>query len=653
MVASHTYDKADRLTSLTNAKGGTTVSSYTYTYDANGNRESQVEKNGGTTETTTYTYDDLDRLATITYPVDATYTNGRVVEYGYDGVGNRTREMEKDATLVLLADKQGVFDNVNRLTTLTDLVTPANSTTFTWDKNGNQTSKTVGAGTPTDYRYDTRDKLVETAVGLSILGRFQYCYDGKRIKKIGEDGIRQYVYDQTSLLAEYDNTGIQKAKYDYGSDRLISLTRADEGRRYFQLDGLRSVVNLTSDSGSTVASYHLDPWGNFRFPTELDSSKNRFAFTGHIWDEETGLYHAKARYFDPKLGRFLTQDSFLGQIDNPPSLHRYLYASANPTTYVDPTGHFTQLVQAWQSVDQLNKLADVVEKQAATSNPAGGNSGTWWGQALNFAEHYKSKVGVALMRLPGQVRETGLNVLTPGGAEGVRTGRPEPNRGPYADLQAEALRGAADPENSIGLRASFATTAVISQPAVALEQGVLKPIERGVGHSEKIAVHTIQAHDSLRSGDVVGAAIQAAEAGNETLQAFNALASPILLGEGIRVTSANIGPLGAPRSETALTPYNPEFAAQQLLGRPPTTPGGRQIYVHAAGRMTNPPAGRATMTVEEVDLVLDTATKVRKITPHKEGITVTVQRPDLPGKPQVVVDSETGKRVLNVIKQDK
>jgi len=126
-----------------------------------------------------------------------------------------------------------------------------------------------------------------------------------------------------------------------GSDRLISLTRTDEGRRYFSLDGLRSVVNLTDDSGSAVASYHLDAWGNFRFPTELDSSRNRFAFTGHIWDPETGLYNAKARYFDPKLGRFLTQDSFLGTQDNPPSLHRYLYGYANPLRYVDPTGHQT------------------------------------------------------------------------------------------------------------------------------------------------------------------------------------------------------------------------------------------------------------------------------------------------------------------------
>ena len=48
-----------------------------------------------------------------------------------------------------------------------------------------------------------------------------------------------------------------------------------------------------------------------------------------------------ARYFDPKLGRFLTQDSYLGQIDDPPSLHRYLYANANPTFFTDPTGQYS------------------------------------------------------------------------------------------------------------------------------------------------------------------------------------------------------------------------------------------------------------------------------------------------------------------------
>jgi len=342
VVATHLYDKADRLTSLAHMKDAAAISSYVYGYDPNGNRLSQVETNGAT-ETTTYGYDDLNRLKTVTYPVDSNFPLGRVVTYGYDPVGNRIKETEKDSGGALLANKQGAFDKLNRLTALNDLLTPPNSVTFGWDANGNQISKTAG-GVTTLYRFDVRDRMAETLQGGSILGRFQYDFEGRRNKKIGEDGVRQYVYDQTSTFLEYDDTGAQVSKYDYGADRLISLLRRDEPRRFFGLDGLRSVTSLTDDAGAVAARYHLDAWGNFRFPAELTFSKNRFAFTGYEWDPELGLFNAKTRYFDPALGRFLSQDSFLGQVDQPPSLHRYFYANENPTRFVDPTGHQAQTV---------------------------------------------------------------------------------------------------------------------------------------------------------------------------------------------------------------------------------------------------------------------------------------------------------------------
>ncbi|MBC8554041.1 MAG: hypothetical protein H8D23_30905, partial [Candidatus Brocadiales bacterium] len=49
-----------------------------------------------------------------------------------------------------------------------------------------------------------------------------------------------------------------------------------------------------------------------------------------------------ARYMDPDTGTFINQDSYLGETGKPPSLHRYLYAFANPTFWVDPTGHFNE-----------------------------------------------------------------------------------------------------------------------------------------------------------------------------------------------------------------------------------------------------------------------------------------------------------------------
>ena len=63
-------------------------------------------------------------------------------------------------------------------------------------------------------------------------------------------------------------------------------------------------------------------------------------FTGHEHDTETGLIYMKARFYDPDVGRFLNQDTYLGNSSTPPSLHRYLYAYSNPNYYIDPTGNF-------------------------------------------------------------------------------------------------------------------------------------------------------------------------------------------------------------------------------------------------------------------------------------------------------------------------
>lgn len=108
----------------------------------------------------------------------------------------------------------------------------------------------------------------------------------------------------------------------------------------------------------------------------------------------------------------------------------------------------------------------------------------------------------------------------------------------------------------------------------------------------------------------------------------------------------------AVQSEAQLTLFDPEFAAQQLLGRPPVTPHGRSITHHAAERMVTPPSGRSPMNLEEVDEVLDHGTRIKKVALHPKGDTITVQHPGMPGKPQVVVDAETGKRVITVIRNN-
>jgi RHS repeat-associated protein len=132
------------------------------------------------------------------------------------------------------------------------------------------------------------------------------------------------------------------AKYNYGY-QLLSRTEVDPTaadprfNQFYVFDALGSTSELTDETGAIRVTYQYDAWGNGR--KGAGAAENPKQFTGYELDPETGLYYAKARYYDSTTGTFVTQDSYLGQMDLPPSLHRYSYGYANPLKYVDPTGH--------------------------------------------------------------------------------------------------------------------------------------------------------------------------------------------------------------------------------------------------------------------------------------------------------------------------
>ena len=144
-------------------------------------------------------------------------------------------------------------------------------------------------------------------------------------------------YDGTSVIEERSNSSLL-AHYRYAG-KLLALS-TPQGNQYYHLDALGSTTELTDDQGDIKASYHLDPWGSIEEIT--GDSINRRIFTGKETDQNTGLINIGVRYYDPETARFITQDSYLGKQDEPPSLHRYLYAYSNPTVYVDLEGYEAQ-----------------------------------------------------------------------------------------------------------------------------------------------------------------------------------------------------------------------------------------------------------------------------------------------------------------------
>ena len=137
-----------------------------------------------------------------------------------------------------------------------------------------------------------------------------------------------------------------------------------EGFYFFHTDHLDSVSMITSAKGEMVAGVDIDSGKSvvsYRPYGEIDRTNSggpdifRYKSTGQEEDRETGLYYYKARYYDPKIGRFLEPDT---EVDMSAlfGMNPYMYVDGNPITYNDPTGHGkTKNALRW-GLDQFVKL---------------------------------------------------------------------------------------------------------------------------------------------------------------------------------------------------------------------------------------------------------------------------------------------------------
>ena len=86
------------------------------------------------------------------------------------------------------------------------------------------------------------------------------------------------------------------------------------------------------------ATYQYTDFGETTIQGD-DQAKNEVCYTGGIYDQSTGLYYLNARYYNPEDGRFLTEDTYRGENNQPDTQHLYVYCANNPVNYVDPSGH--------------------------------------------------------------------------------------------------------------------------------------------------------------------------------------------------------------------------------------------------------------------------------------------------------------------------
>ena len=145
--------------------------------------------------------------------------------------------------------------------------------------------------------------------------------------------VIRYLYDGQAILATFTETGKERARYTSGpgiDEPLAELHRKQ--LTFYHADGLGSILALTDAQGRSLRQYHYEAFG---LPEEARSDRQPFRFTGREWDKEIGLYYYRARYYDPKAGRFASEDP-IGFAGGGSNLYRFV--RGNPLSLTDPLG---------------------------------------------------------------------------------------------------------------------------------------------------------------------------------------------------------------------------------------------------------------------------------------------------------------------------
>jgi RHS repeat-associated protein len=359
------YDKDNRITSLVNTKvDDSVISTYQYTYDAAGNQLKKVESKG----TTTYTYDRNNRLSTVTEP------ESKVTSYTYDAAGNRRSE-KVEYGLISSATVYS-YDECERLTAT--MSSDGTEIRYLYDRNGNLASKSVGKmetvsadelseeklpefdliinkddtdGTGTEtlaiYNYDNYNRLTKLKSGNSTTV-YGYNAQGYRIEKKMNSKTTRYLYEYDKVVLETDDSNNQTAYQVYGTNLLYRSATGEAGsgtqNYYYLYNAHGDVTSLLDMSGNVAVSYDYDAFGNINGQTGIADNPIRYA--GYQYDEESGLYYLNARYYDSVTARFITEDTYTGQKNDPLSLNLYTYCVNNPMMYTDPSGYKATAVKA-------------------------------------------------------------------------------------------------------------------------------------------------------------------------------------------------------------------------------------------------------------------------------------------------------------------
>ena len=363
-----TYNVENKPTLMT---FGDTNNKVAYVYDALGRMSTRTVTVGGIASASTYSYVAGDHGTGSTTALVSAISQGNDEScgYTYDDVGNITAATRGTVTTTY------AYDNLGQLIRANDPFEDA-TWVYNYDRGGNMTSKvryayttgTLGTALQTiSYDYDVtwKDKLTAydgkaityDAIGnpltyegwaftwqngrqlaalanASTTATFAYNADGLRIQKTVNGVVTDYTLHGKNVVHMTQGTNNLHFWYDAQNHPAIVDFNGIKCAYILNLQG--DIVGLKNASGVEVVRYTYDAWGKLLETTGSLASTlgymNPFRYRGYVYDEETGFYYLRSRYYNPKWDRFVNADSIVGS-------NQFTYCKSNPICKKDTNGN--------------------------------------------------------------------------------------------------------------------------------------------------------------------------------------------------------------------------------------------------------------------------------------------------------------------------
>ena len=368
------YDDENRPTSLTYSIGATTIGQSTTTIDKLNRTTFSAVKLGSKTFTSEYHFAAGGYgTGSVTNLVSSITQPGCNCGYGYDDNGNIASATLNGKWTGYTYDALGQLIQVNDRS---DTRSGENGTTwkYTYDLGGNILKKERFAYADTTSPLETvtytygdanwRDKLTAVngnairydAIGNPLSdGTWTYTWqNGRQLQKMQKSGVTaEFVYNADGLRVQKTVNGVV-TKYTLHGKNVVHMTSGTDELHFFydaqnrpavvvyngvpyayvkSLQG--DIVAILDENGNMVVSYGYDAWGAPLWCTgELAETLGKvqpFRYRGYVFDEETGLYYLRSRYYNSELGRFLNADTIY-------YCNLFCYCKNSPTRRFDANG---------------------------------------------------------------------------------------------------------------------------------------------------------------------------------------------------------------------------------------------------------------------------------------------------------------------------